>query len=76
MDSVNSACEEKMKKALEALKHEFNGVRTGRASPTLLDKIRVEYYGQKTPLARQRMEWRRLRKGWLRRNSPRRLPRG
>ncbi len=51
MDSVNSACEEKMKKALEALKHEFNGVRTGRASPTLLDKIRVEYYGQKTPLA-------------------------
>ncbi|MBL8968293.1 MAG: ribosome recycling factor, partial [Spirochaetaceae bacterium] len=35
---------------LEALKNEFNGVRTGRASPALLDKIRVDYYGQKTPL--------------------------
>ncbi|HRY56272.1 MAG TPA: ribosome recycling factor [Spirochaetia bacterium] len=51
MDSVKSACEEKMKKAVAALKDEFNGVRTGRASPTLLDKIRVDYYGQKTPLA-------------------------
>jgi ribosome recycling factor len=51
MGSVKSACEERMKKAVEALKNEFNGVRTGRASPTLLDKIRVEYYGQKTPLS-------------------------
>ncbi len=51
MDSAKVACEEKMKKAVSALKDEFNGVRTGRASPTLLDKIRVDYYGQKTPLA-------------------------
>jgi ribosome recycling factor len=51
MDSVKSTCEEKMKKAVAALKDEFNGVRTGRASPTLLDKIRVDYYGQKTPLS-------------------------
>jgi ribosome recycling factor len=51
MDSVKGACEEKMKKAIEALKNEFNGVRTGRASPSLLDKIRVDYYGQKTPLS-------------------------
>ena len=51
MESAKIACEEKMKKALSALKDEFNGVRTGRASPTLLDKIRVDYYGQKTPLA-------------------------
>lgn len=51
MDSVKSACEEKMKKAVAALKDEFNGVRTGRASPSLLDKIRVDYYGQKTPLS-------------------------
>jgi ribosome recycling factor len=51
MDSVKAACEEKMKKSLSALKDEFNGVRTGRASPTLLDKIRVDYYGQKTPLS-------------------------
>ncbi len=51
MESAKAACEEKMKKALSALKDEFNGVRTGRASPSLLDKIRVDYYGQKTPLA-------------------------
>ena len=51
MDSVKGTSEEKMKKAISALKDEFNGVRTGRASPTLLDKIRVDYYGQKTPLS-------------------------
>lgn len=51
MDSVQNVCEEKMKKAIAALKDEFNGVRTGRASPSLLDKIRVDYYGQKTPLS-------------------------
>jgi len=39
-----------MKKAIVALRDEFNGLRTGRASPALLDKIRVDYYGQKTPL--------------------------
>jgi ribosome recycling factor len=51
MGASKGECEENMKKALAALKDEFNGVRTGRASPTLLDKIRVDYYGQKTPLA-------------------------
>jgi len=51
MDSTKAVCEEKMNRALSALKEEFNGVRTGRASPALLDKIRVDYYGQKTPLA-------------------------
>ncbi|MGO8694556.1 MAG: ribosome recycling factor [Rectinemataceae bacterium] len=50
MESVKSICEDKMKKALGTLKDEFNGLRTGRASPALLDKIRVDYYGQKTPL--------------------------
>jgi ribosome recycling factor len=51
MASVKSASEDKMKNAIAALKNEFNGVRTGRASPSLLDKIRVDYYGQKTPLS-------------------------
>jgi ribosome recycling factor len=40
-----------MKKTIAALRDEFNGIRTGRASPSLLDKIRVDYYGQKTPLS-------------------------
>ncbi len=40
----------RMDKSVEAVRHEFNSVRTGRASPALLDRIQVEYYGQKTPL--------------------------
>ncbi len=40
----------RMKKAIEATLHEFNTVRTGRASPALLEGIVVEYYGAKTPL--------------------------
>ena len=39
-----------MKKALKALNDEFNTLRTGRASTALFDKIRVEYYGNPTPL--------------------------
>ena len=41
----------RMEKTLAALKDEFKAVRTGRASAALLDKIRVEYYGEKTPLS-------------------------
>lgn len=51
MESVKAACEERMKKTVASLKDEFNGLRTGRASPALLDKIRVDYYGQKSPLS-------------------------
>ena len=51
MGTVKASCEEKMKKAIGALRDEFNGLRTGRASPALLDKVRVDYYGQKTPLS-------------------------
>lgn len=40
----------KMEGALEALRREFNSVRTGRASLALLDSIQVEYYGTPTPL--------------------------
>ncbi|PPR40370.1 MAG: Ribosome-recycling factor [Alphaproteobacteria bacterium MarineAlpha8_Bin1] len=42
--------EEKMSKALEVLKREFSGLRTGRASVSLLDPIIVEAYGSKVPL--------------------------
>ncbi|MDD3980709.1 MAG: ribosome recycling factor [Spirochaetia bacterium] len=51
MESVKTTCESRMKKTITALRDEFNGIRTGRASPALLDKIRVDYYGQKTPLS-------------------------
>jgi ribosome recycling factor len=40
----------RMEGALEALKREFGGLRTGRASPALLDPIKVEAYGQMTPI--------------------------
>jgi len=42
--------EERMKKALTALQHEYLGIRTGRASTALLDGIKVDYYGSMTPL--------------------------
>ena len=42
--------EERMKKALVALQHELMGIRTGRASPSLLEGMKVEYYGSMVPL--------------------------
>ncbi len=50
MNGIIKQAEEKMKKSLSALEDEFNTLRTGRASPALFDKIRVEYYGNPTPL--------------------------
>ncbi len=40
----------RMESALDALRSEFNTVRTGRASTGLLDRLHVDYYGAKTPL--------------------------
>ena len=42
--------EEKMEKSLDSLVNEFSSIRAGRANPHVLDKIRVDYYGQPTPL--------------------------
>jgi ribosome recycling factor len=41
---------ERMSKSVESTRHEFGSVRTGRATPALLDRITVEYYGTATPL--------------------------
>lgn len=49
-DMVVSDCHDKMGKAIEHLKDEFAGVRTGRASSGLVDKLRVDYYGSDVPL--------------------------
>src|SRR5436189_23508 len=40
----------RMDKSVETIVNEFNSVRTGRASAALLDRIHVDYYGQRTPL--------------------------
>ena len=50
IDDIRQETEERMGKALEALSHNFNKIRTGRAHPSLLDSIRVDYYGAETPL--------------------------
>lgn len=47
---MNEASIQRMEKSVAALKDEFNAIRTGRASAALFDKIRVDYYGQPTPL--------------------------
>jgi ribosome recycling factor len=49
MDAIIKNAEEKMKKSITALESDYNGLRTGRASTALFDKIQVEYYGSKTP---------------------------
>lgn len=51
MQPVLKDCEEKMKKAVESLKREFGKLRTGRASTTLVDNLKIDYYGTPTPLS-------------------------
>ncbi|MDR1909628.1 MAG: ribosome recycling factor [Spirochaetaceae bacterium] len=51
MHTVIAAQEERMKKAVAALKEGFAALRTGRASAALFDRIRVDYYGDKSPLS-------------------------
>jgi len=42
--------EAKMEKTVASLKEEYNSIRTGRASASIFDKVRVDYYGTPTPL--------------------------
>jgi ribosome recycling factor len=41
---------DRMHKSVDSTRHEFSSVRTGRASPALLDRVEVDYYGATTPL--------------------------
>ena len=50
MNDAMKVLDEKMAKTKSVLKEDLNTVRAGRANPTLLDKIMVEYYGTPTPL--------------------------
>ena len=54
MSTISKACSPKSSKrmdaALEHVRHELAGVRTGRASVTMLDSVHVEAYGSKMPL--------------------------
>ena len=50
IDDIQSDAEERMEKSLEALGQNFNKIRTGRDHPSILDGIRIDYYGAETPL--------------------------
>jgi ribosome recycling factor len=50
IDELLQDARERMTKSVDAIRHEFGSVRTGRASPALLDRIAVDYYGTSTPL--------------------------
>ena len=49
-DEILLDCEERMDKAVQVLKTSLAGIRTGRASPGLVDQLRVEVYGSPTPI--------------------------
>jgi ribosome recycling factor len=49
-DELLSDAKERMAKSVEACRHELATVRTGRASPHLLDRVVIDYYGTETPL--------------------------
>ena len=53
-DEVHANTERKMKRAIECLQHDLASVRTGRASPSLLERVKVDYYGAPTPLTASR----------------------
>ena len=50
IDDFLADATDRMTKSVEATRHEFDTVRTGRASPALLDRVNVDYYGAETPL--------------------------
>jgi ribosome recycling factor len=50
IDELLQDAGERMSKSVDATNHEFASVRTGRASPALLDRVHVDYYGASTPL--------------------------
>ena len=49
-DEILLDTEERMEKAVNVFRDELRGLRTGRATPALVDSLRVEYYGSPTPL--------------------------
>lgn len=50
IDDIHKEAEARMNKSLDALQVNFNRIRTGRAHPSILDGIQIDYYGSGTPL--------------------------
>jgi len=49
-NDITKDAEARMHRAVESLQHEMSKIRTGRATPAILDHVRVDYYGSMTPL--------------------------
>jgi ribosome recycling factor len=49
-EAVIDAADRKMARAVEAMERDFQGIRTGRASTSLVERIHIDYYGTQTPL--------------------------
>ena len=50
MNTILESLKERMEKSLDSLRSAFNKIRTGRANPAILDDIKIDYYGNLTPL--------------------------
>lgn len=51
IEDIKLEAKERMQKSLDALAINFNKIRTGRAHPSILDGIKIDYYGSETPLS-------------------------
>ena len=73
IDDIQDDANDRMGKSVESLEGSFAKIRTGRANPSLLDTILVEYYGNDTPLNQVVLPWKTLvlllfllgRKAWF-----------
>ncbi len=50
MENLKNTTKDKMQKSFDSLLHQYSKIRTGRASASILDDIRINYYGQPTPV--------------------------
>ena len=50
LEEIIEEVKDSMEKGIESLRRNLGGIRTGRAAPAMLDNIKVEYYGNQTPL--------------------------
>lgn len=50
MNEIINQIKPKMQKAIDSLSMEFNKIRTGRANPNILDSVKINYYGNQTPI--------------------------
>jgi ribosome recycling factor len=51
VDDIQKRTMERMQKSIEALRHELAKIRTGRAHPSLLEHVKVDYYGSEVPIS-------------------------